>query len=66
MAIAAEVLQISGKLGVKGVTRVRCKIIEGPERDKVLTRNVSGPVRKGDIILLKDTAMDSVPKLQKR
>ena len=66
MAIAAEVLQISGKLGVKGVTRVRCKVIEGPEKDKVLTRNVSGPVRKGDIILLKDTAMDSVPKLQKR
>ncbi|MBI4176510.1 MAG: 30S ribosomal protein S28e [Candidatus Aenigmarchaeota archaeon] len=66
MATPAEVLQVLGKLGVKGVSRVRCKVVDGRDRDKILTRNVVGPVRKGDIILLKETEMDSEGRLQKR
>jgi len=66
MTVPVEILDISAKLGVKGVCRVRCKVIDGPDKDKVLTRNVVGPVKKGDILLLKDTTMDSVSKLQKR
>ncbi|MBU0530264.1 MAG: 30S ribosomal protein S28e [Candidatus Aenigmatarchaeota archaeon] len=66
MPIPVEILEITGKLGVKGVSRVRCRIIDGPDKDKVLTRNVVGPVKKGDILILKDTTMDSVSKLQKR
>ena len=66
MTIAAEILHVQGKLGVKGVSRVRCKVISGPDKDKIVTRNVVGPVRKGDVILLKDTVMDSVGTLQGR
>jgi len=66
MAVPVEVLQVAGRLGVKGVSRVRCKIIDGYDKDKVLTRNVVGPVKVGDVLILKDTTMDSVSKLQKR
>ncbi len=66
MATPAEVLQVAGRMGVKGVVRVRCRLIEGREEGKVLTRNVSGPVRIGDIILLKETEMESVGRLHER
>ena len=66
MVVSAEVIQVPGTLGVKGVSRVRCKVLDGRDKDKLVTRNVSGPIRKGDVILLKDTSMDSVSSLQKR
>ena len=66
MAVPAEVTQVMGRLGVKGVSRVRCKVLDGDDAGKVLTRNVVGPIQKGDIILLKETAMDSVAKIQGR
>ena len=59
MVVSAEIIQVLEKMGVKGVTRVRCKVLEGRDRGKVLMRNVSGPIRKGDIIMLKDTEMDA-------
>jgi small subunit ribosomal protein S28e len=64
MAVPAEVIQLMGRLGIKGVSRVRCKVIEGEDAGKVLTRNVVGPIQKGDVILLKETAMDTVTKIQ--
>ena len=66
MQSAAEVIQVMGRVGVKGVSRVRCRALEGNDKGKILTRNVVGPIRKGDVILLKETAMDSVAKLQSR
>ncbi len=59
MAVAAEVITVLGRMGVKGVSRVRCRIKEEKSgRDKVLMRNVVGPVRLGDILMLKEIEMD--------
>jgi small subunit ribosomal protein S28e len=66
MAIPAEIVQIMGRAGVKGVSRARCRVMDGRDKGKIVTRNVVGPVQKGDIILLKETAMDSVSKFQGR
>lgn len=64
MAFAAEVLRVLGRMGIKGVSRVRCKVIDGPDRDKILTRNVVGPIRVGDTIMVKETEMESVGALR--
>jgi small subunit ribosomal protein S28e len=66
MAVPAEVLKVLGRMGIKGVSRVRCKVIDGPDKDKVLTRNVVGPIRTGDIIMVKETEMESVGVLRQK
>lgn len=66
MAVSAEIIQILERLGVKGVTRIRCKVLDGPDKGKVLMRNVVGPITKGDIIMLKETEMESVGRISKR
>lgn len=66
MAFAAEVLRVLGRMGIKGVSRVRCKVVDGPDRDKILTRNVVGPIREGDTIMVKETEMESVGALRRK
>lgn len=66
MATPAEVVQVLDRMGVKGVVRVRCKLLEGHDAGKTLVRNVAGPIRPGDVVMLKETEMDSVGRLQER
>ncbi len=60
MAVPAEVLKVLGRMGIKGVSRVRCRVLDGVDKDKILTRNVVGPIRPGDIVMVKETEMESV------
>ncbi|MCL5009855.1 MAG: 30S ribosomal protein S28e [Candidatus Parvarchaeota archaeon] len=55
-------MEIVGRHGVAGeVTQVKCKVLTGPDKDKVIRRNVRGPVIKGDILVLKETEMEALP-----
>ena len=63
---SAEVVQIMETLGVKGVRRVRCRVIEGGDRNRLVTRNVSGPVNLGDVILIKESGFDIESKMMQK
>lgn len=58
----AEVLEILGHVSSKqGGTQVRCKLLSGPEESKIMRRNVFGPIRIGDILILRETEIDASP-----
>ena len=57
---AAEVQEVTGRAGSRGeLTLVRCKIMEGRDQGKVISRNVKGPVRIKDILMLRETEIEA-------
>ena len=58
--IPVEVVEVVVKTGIHGeVYQVMCKVLDGKDRGRVIRRNVKGPVRKGDIMMLLETEREA-------
>ncbi|MBI1973488.1 30S ribosomal protein S28e [Candidatus Micrarchaeota archaeon] len=58
----AQVVEVIGKTGVYGeINQVMARVLDGPDKGRIIRRNVKGPVKVNDTLMLLDTETEAKP-----
>ena len=58
----AQVMEVVARTGVYGeIHQVMAKVLDGRDKGRVMRRNVKGPIKVGDILILMDTKTEAKP-----
>jgi len=58
-AVPAIIQELIGRTGFRGeITQVKCQVQSGRDEGRVMRRNVKGPIKIGDIIMLRETEIE--------
>lgn len=61
-AVPATVEEIVGRTGTRGeAIQIRCKVLDGRDKNKIIRRNVKGPIQLGDTVMLRETEIEARP-----
>jgi small subunit ribosomal protein S28e len=59
-ATPAEVIEVVGSTGMHGeAMQVKCRILDGNNKGRIITRNTVGPIREGDVLMLLETEREA-------